>query len=160
MNDRPSPFVTNVAADVGPLVRLPGVAMTVATVVGAVAVAAPAYFAIQALQPAAFDVIAPAIAIAIAAHLGATLFERPWRLRRLGQWPFVILRASMVSAVAVPAAVVLLYSLTPLEAAALSLVAAGAWLTGFFAKVLVFGRFAKKAEAEPFPTDDAANAPQ
>lgn len=145
-------------SEVGPLVRLPGLRLAVASVVGAAIPALPAWAVIQRLRPDDLATIAPGCAAAAVAHLVALLVERPWRKQRLGQWPFTILHASLVSVLVVLASVVLLYSSTTLGAAALSLVAAGAWLTGFLAKVFVFGRFAKAAEAGPIPPEDSAAA--
>jgi len=145
--------------EAGPLVRLPAMRLALASTLGAAIVALPAWAVLARLRPDDLDVIAPACAVAAGAHLAAMLIERPRRARRLGRWPFAILHASLASMLVVLAAVVLLYSATALEAAPLSLVAAGAWLTGFLSKVFTFGRFAKAAEAGMIPPErDAKDA--
>lgn len=145
--------------EAGPLVRLPALRLALASTLGAAIVALPAWAVLARLRPDDMDAIAPGCAVAAGAHLAAMLVERPWRARRLGRWPFAILHASLASMLVVLGAVVLLYSATALEAAPLSLVAAGAWLTGFLSKVFTFGRFAKAAEAGMIPPElDAKDA--
>jgi len=157
MPETPSAPAYRPPTEVGPSVRLPAVRLAIASTLGAALVALPAWAALDRLRPDDLATIAPACAIGAGAHLAAMLIERPWREQRLGQWPFTILHASVVSLLVVLAAVVLLYSSTSLGAAPLSLVAAGAWMTGFLAKVFVFGRFAKAAEAGPVPPDGDAD---
>ena len=150
-------YVAGPETNIGPKKSLPMVPILAAVVLSAVIVSVLSWLLSGKLRPT--TTVEPWFGGGLAAlSLVASIlfFLKPWRTRTLGQWGFAIFHMSLLSLAPVLVGLVLLYSLSGMDAVVLGLTAAGAWWIGFLATVFVFGRVAKATECHPDPSPDKA----
>lgn len=135
--------------DVGPWMTLPTGRLAAAMLGGVAVATAATWGAAFWLKPAGATAALLAGAAAGSALLIALLGIRPWKPRFLGQWPFAVLRASVVSMGLSLAFLVLLYSASHPDPAVFGLATVGAWFVGLLCLVAAYGSHIKGIAAGP-----------
>ncbi len=137
--------------DIGPWMVLPTGRLVGGMVVGAALASSLALAAVWFLRPTGVGAVPLAMLGAVAAHAVSIVSIRPWKPRFLGQWPFVVLRASAVSFLLVLVFLVLIYSATRPDPAVLGLAMVGAWFGGLLSLVAAYGSYVKGVPPESAP---------
>lgn len=124
-------------------VSLPTVQMLTAIAAAGLIIGGVAYGLVSVIRPDGKPAAVTGAAVSVGALWLVLLGVAPWKRRSLAQWPFSILFGSVVSLALVLIGLILLYSATPLDGVTLALSIAATWFGGFFAEVMVYGRYVK-----------------